>query len=537
MNEHAYTDEPNREPRYENTPTEWLTLVGRRDEEIANLKAQVTQERENHRTHETNQHNATLEWQRKTLEWQTKALDLKSQLENSYCHHAIQTTDLNKQLADRDNTILKWKRQASDLNAQISRYSGLTQSQAAKISQLQNEAAVLQAKVNARLRPDLQELHEEIESLRGKLEEKKEGDECYYTSLENKNEEIRQLNKTVESVRKANEALVGELADMNTQLEKTNNLRDYYKNRLGRIEETFNRRYSEYETAMIRLRDENANARAFWESEVHKTKVRLEEANNWIAGMRDRCSTQADLVGKLEEETGRLKRENDNLHREIMQTNQQNENLHKENAAQTQQIAIMRTKIPKPFEFVTGMKVEARRDKEREEPYWREGVNEMDRPKAGPQLGTDWTPIETAAKAIRSRLKQIDQPTPNKLNTTPWNWPGGYNSWGGAWTPIETAEEFKEAVLGGGPSVFPREKGDVGIARNPAIRPEVKPDWRIGMAVTPKMRSHPLFQQMGAVRKVFPAGGDIPERINVEIYNRTGDTTCIQEPSNDWMTA
>lgn len=67
-------------------------------------------------------------------------------------------------------------------------------------------------------------------------------------------------------------------------------------------------------------------------------------------------------------------------------------------------------------------------------------------------------------------------------------------------------------------------------------------DWRIGMAVTPKLRSHRYYMQLAVVRKVHPKVEDTamargkPETIEVEFYGSAG-AAWITEPSVDWMTA
>jgi len=57
-------------------------------------------------------------------------------------------------------------------------------------------------------------------------------------------------------------------------------------------------------------------------------------------------------------------------------------------------------------------------------------------------------------------------------------------------------------------------------------------DWRIGLAATPKMRTHPLWRQVGVVRRVFPS---IREHLVIEVY-QDGEVTGFDEPSDDWMT-
>lgn len=63
-----------------------------------------------------------------------------------------------------------------------------------------------------------------------------------------------------------------------------------------------------------------------------------------------------------------------------------------------------------------------------------------------------------------------------------------------------------------------------------------KVDWRIGMAVTPKMRAHYWFRHLAVIRRVYPESGNLRETIDVEIYHGDGETTILHEPSEEWMT-
>lgn len=62
-------------------------------------------------------------------------------------------------------------------------------------------------------------------------------------------------------------------------------------------------------------------------------------------------------------------------------------------------------------------------------------------------------------------------------------------------------------------------------------------DWRIGIAVTPKMRTHYWFRQLGVIRVVWGVNAGSSERIDVELYHGEGETTLLHEPSSEWMTA
>ena len=64
-----------------------------------------------------------------------------------------------------------------------------------------------------------------------------------------------------------------------------------------------------------------------------------------------------------------------------------------------------------------------------------------------------------------------------------------------------------------------------------------KADWRIGLATTPKMRTHYWFRHMGVIRRIHPETQGIRETMDVEIYHGDGETTILNEPSDEWMTA
>jgi hypothetical protein len=63
-----------------------------------------------------------------------------------------------------------------------------------------------------------------------------------------------------------------------------------------------------------------------------------------------------------------------------------------------------------------------------------------------------------------------------------------------------------------------------------------KPDWRIGLAVTPKMKDHGDYMKIFVVRKVIPATDSKQEMLVVETYGRIYSSK-LTVPSDDWMTA
>ncbi len=71
----------------------------------------------------------------------------------------------------------------------------------------------------------------------------------------------------------------------------------------------------------------------------------------------------------------------------------------------------------------------------------------------------------------------------------------------------------------------------------PLPRPAVQTDWRIGHAVTPKMRTHYWFRHMAVIRRVHPESPNLKETMDVEIYHGDGETTILHEPTEEWMTA
>jgi hypothetical protein len=68
------------------------------------------------------------------------------------------------------------------------------------------------------------------------------------------------------------------------------------------------------------------------------------------------------------------------------------------------------------------------------------------------------------------------------------------------------------------------------------FREPLKSDWRIGIAVTPKMRTHYWYRHLGVVRRVHMAKDARSEMIDVEIYHADGETSIVHEPSDEWMT-
>lgn len=57
-------------------------------------------------------------------------------------------------------------------------------------------------------------------------------------------------------------------------------------------------------------------------------------------------------------------------------------------------------------------------------------------------------------------------------------------------------------------------------------------DWRVGIAVTPKMQTHDYFGNMFVVRGLTDDGSVI-----VESYNTPVGRVNLTEPADDWMTA
>lgn len=59
------------------------------------------------------------------------------------------------------------------------------------------------------------------------------------------------------------------------------------------------------------------------------------------------------------------------------------------------------------------------------------------------------------------------------------------------------------------------------------------PDWRIGMAATPKSSTHLYWRRIYVVRSVLPDG-----KLCCEYYSPSGAFDHAQEsPADDWMTA
>lgn len=68
-----------------------------------------------------------------------------------------------------------------------------------------------------------------------------------------------------------------------------------------------------------------------------------------------------------------------------------------------------------------------------------------------------------------------------------------------------------------------------------------KADWRIGMAVTPKLQIHPWYRTIWVIRSVVSESANIKEMLVLQFYGqgRLGQVGCITitEPSDDWMSA
>lgn len=64
-----------------------------------------------------------------------------------------------------------------------------------------------------------------------------------------------------------------------------------------------------------------------------------------------------------------------------------------------------------------------------------------------------------------------------------------------------------------------------------------KPDWRIGLTVKPKYRTHELHYERGTIRDVHPDGtGGVHDKDGVlKIEMQTGQT--ILAPADEWVTA
>lgn len=66
---------------------------------------------------------------------------------------------------------------------------------------------------------------------------------------------------------------------------------------------------------------------------------------------------------------------------------------------------------------------------------------------------------------------------------------------------------------------------------------ETKKDWRVGLTVKPKYRTHPLYYEMAAVVEVHPSGtGGVVDPDGVlRILLLSGKTTLV--PAGEWVTA
>lgn len=64
-----------------------------------------------------------------------------------------------------------------------------------------------------------------------------------------------------------------------------------------------------------------------------------------------------------------------------------------------------------------------------------------------------------------------------------------------------------------------------------------KRDWRVGMAATPKMRSHTRHKTVGIIRRIHPEAPGIKQMAEIEIYRADEPNVFLLEPMDDWMTA
>lgn len=65
-------------------------------------------------------------------------------------------------------------------------------------------------------------------------------------------------------------------------------------------------------------------------------------------------------------------------------------------------------------------------------------------------------------------------------------------------------------------------------------------NWRIGMAVTPKLKSHPFFGRVGVIREIVDVGNSEPrgrsEKLMVDVWGQFA-VHKLTEPADDWKTA
>lgn len=66
-----------------------------------------------------------------------------------------------------------------------------------------------------------------------------------------------------------------------------------------------------------------------------------------------------------------------------------------------------------------------------------------------------------------------------------------------------------------------------------------KPDWRIGLKVKPKIRTHVLFGKPGVVREVYPDGSfGVDDQNGVLVIDMGYPFTfLVVEGANEWVTA
>lgn len=64
-----------------------------------------------------------------------------------------------------------------------------------------------------------------------------------------------------------------------------------------------------------------------------------------------------------------------------------------------------------------------------------------------------------------------------------------------------------------------------------------KTDWRIGLAVTPSMKTHPWYRCVFVVRAVRHLEGNVHGTIQVEHYSPHSEIVRLEEPSQEWKTA
>lgn len=71
----------------------------------------------------------------------------------------------------------------------------------------------------------------------------------------------------------------------------------------------------------------------------------------------------------------------------------------------------------------------------------------------------------------------------------------------------------------------------------PAVAPSGKPDWRIGLTVKTKYRTHERYYERGTVRDVHPDGTNgIHDKAGVLRIEIIGGPTIL-EPADNWVTA